>query len=80
LDRTGAQSHSGERPVRHTFGFMNDFATFTLCSFPPTFRQDLDPDHFLCDRIMANYPGRDIHRVYFAEILKIRGSEEFRKK
>ena len=42
--------------------------------------QDLDPDHFLSERIMPNYPGRDFHRVFFGEILRIRGSAEFRKK
>lgn len=117
------------RPTRHTFGFMNESETFTLCSFPakyrkdlaiigsrsgrdgdkialtrltamksavvaaPCFReadlvvecrkmywQDLDPDHFLSDRIMPNYPNRDFHRVFFGEMLRIRGSKEFRKK
>jgi len=29
---------------------------------------------------MENYPQRDFHRVYFGEILRIRGSDEFRKK
>jgi len=117
------------RPVRHTFGFMNDFDTFTLCSFPPKYRkdlallgsrsgrdgdkialtrltamkseavaapcfreadlvvecrkiywQDLDAGHFLSARIMENYPQRDFHRIYFGEMLRIRGSGEFRRK
>jgi flavin reductase (DIM6/NTAB) family NADH-FMN oxidoreductase RutF len=117
------------RPVRYTYGFMNDSPTFTLCSFPSKYRkdvgilgnksgrdgdkialtrltaipsekveapcfqeadliiecrkmywQDLDPDHFLSAKIMPNYPNRDFHRVYFGEILKIRGSDEFKKK
>jgi len=116
------------RPSRHTFGFMNEFDTFTLCSFPPKYRrdlgilgsksgrdgdkialtrltvmkseavaapcfqeadlviecrkmywQDLDPGHFLSPRIMPNYPERDFHRAYFGEILRVRGSNEFRK-
>jgi flavin reductase (DIM6/NTAB) family NADH-FMN oxidoreductase RutF len=117
------------RPGRFTYGFMNDFDTFTLCSFPSNYRkdlallgsrsgrdgdkialtrlkamrsevvaapcfqeadlviecrkmywQDLDPDHFLSAKIMPNYPERDFHRVFFGEILRIRGSKEFRKK
>ncbi len=117
------------RPGRYTFGFMNDFSTFTLCSFParyrkdlallggksgrdgdkialtrltamkseaveaPCFReadlviecrkmywQDLDPAHFISAKIMPNYPERDFHRVFYGEILRVRGSEEFRKK
>ena len=42
--------------------------------------QDLDPANFLSDRIMPNYPQRDFHRVFFGEILRIRGSAEFRRK
>jgi len=116
------------RPVRYTFGFMNDFATFTLCSFPAKYRkdvallgsrsgrdgdkialtrltpvksaavaapsfkeadlvlecrkmywQDLDPAHFLSEHIMPNYPERDFHRVFFGEILRILGSDEFKR-
>jgi len=117
------------RPTRHTFGFMNDFDTFTLCSFPrkyrkdlallgsrsgrdgdkialtkltpvksaavaaPSFKeadlvlecrkmywQDLDDRNFLSAKIAANYPQMDYHRVFFGEILRIRGSREFRRK
>lgn len=117
------------RPVRFTFGFMNEFDGFTLCSFPPKYRkdvailgsksgrdgnkialtrltpiksevvaapcfkeadlviecrkiywQDLDERNFLSPQIMENYPQRDFHRVFFGEILRIRGSDEFRKK
>jgi len=117
------------RPTRHTFGFMNDFGTFTLCSFPakykkdlallgsrsgrdgdkialtrltvmkskavaaPCFReadlvmeckkiywQDLDDRNFLSAKIAENYPQLDFHRIYFGEILSLRGSSEFRKK
>lgn len=117
------------RPTRHTFGFMNDADTFTLCSFPAKFRkdlallgshsgrdgdkialtrltvmkskavaapcfreadlvmecrkiywQDLDDRNFLSAKIAANYPQLDFHRVFFGEILRLRGSDEFRKK
>ncbi|MCU0277191.1 MAG: flavin reductase, partial [Acidobacteria bacterium] len=117
------------RPTRHTFGFMNEFDTFTLCSFPAKFRkdlallgsrsgrdgdkialtrltpvksaavaapsfkeadlviecrkiywQDLDDRHFLSEKIAAQYPQMDFHRVFFGEILRVRGSREFRRK
>jgi flavin reductase (DIM6/NTAB) family NADH-FMN oxidoreductase RutF len=117
------------RPTRHTFGFMNDAATFTLCSFPAKFRkdlaiigsksgrdgdkialtrltpvkstavaapcfkeadlviecrkiywQDLDDRNFLSEKIASQYPQMDYHRVFFGEILRVRGSKEFRKK
>ena len=117
------------RPTRHTFGFMNKSAGFTLCSFPAKYRkdlgilgsrsgrdvdkialtrltpvksekvdapsfaeadlvfecrkiywQDLDPGHFLSEKIMPNYPQRDFHRIFFGEILRLRGSREFRRK
>lgn len=116
------------RPTRFTFGFMNDFPEFSLCSFPARYRkdlgilgsrsgrdgdkisltkltpvksekvaapsfaeadlvfecrkiywQDLDPGHFLSAKILPNYPQRDFHRVFFGEILRIRGSAEFRR-
>ena len=34
--------------------------------------QDVNPDHFLDRKLMANYPIRDFHRMYFAEILECR--------
>jgi flavin reductase (DIM6/NTAB) family NADH-FMN oxidoreductase RutF len=42
--------------------------------------QDLDPANFLSERIMPNYPQRDFHRIYFGEILRIRGSAEFARR
>jgi len=117
------------RPTRYTFGFMNEAATFTLCSFPARYRkdlavigsksgrdgdkialtrltparsavvaapcfkeadlviecrkiywQDLDDRNFLSDKIAAQYPQMDFHRVFFGEILRIRGSKEFKRK
>jgi flavin reductase (DIM6/NTAB) family NADH-FMN oxidoreductase RutF len=117
------------RPTRHTFNFMNESDTFTLCSFPRKYRkdlailgsrsgrdgdkialtkltpvksaavaapcfaeadlvfecrkmyfQDLDDRNFLSAKIAANYPQMDFHRVFFGEILRVRGSKEFRKK
>jgi flavin reductase (DIM6/NTAB) family NADH-FMN oxidoreductase RutF len=117
------------RPTRHTFGFMNESPTFTLCSFPAKYRkdlsllgsrsgrdgdkialtrltpvksavvaapcfkeadlvlecrkmywQDLDDRNFLSDKIAVQYPQMDYHRVFFGEILRIRGAREFRKK
>ena len=30
---------------------------------------DIDPEHFLLDKINANYPKKDYHRMYIGEIL-----------
>jgi len=108
---------------------MNEFDTFTLCSFPAKYRkdlaiigsksgrdgdkialtkltpvksavvpapsfkeadlviecrkiywQDLNDRNFLSDKIAAKYPQMDYHRIFFGEILRIRGSREFRQK
>ena len=117
------------RPTRHTFGFMNESDTFTLCSFPAKFRkdlailgsrsgrdtdkialtkltpvksaavaapcfkeadlviecrkiywQDLEERNFLSAKIAEKYPQMDYHRIYFGEMLRVRGSKEFRRK
>jgi flavin reductase (DIM6/NTAB) family NADH-FMN oxidoreductase RutF len=39
---------------------------------------DLDPDRFLDPTIEDQYPGRDYHRVYFGEIVAVRGVDRFR--
>ncbi len=39
---------------------------------------DLRPERFLDPAIEACYPERDYHRVYFGEILSVRGTAEFR--
>jgi flavin reductase (DIM6/NTAB) family NADH-FMN oxidoreductase RutF len=38
---------------------------------------DIDPTHFLDPTIDENYPERDYHRIYFGEILAVRGTGEF---
>jgi len=42
--------------------------------------QDFDDRNFLSARIAEQCPQMDYHRVFFGEILRIRGSAEFRKK
>jgi flavin reductase (DIM6/NTAB) family NADH-FMN oxidoreductase RutF len=37
--------------------------------------QDLEPGHFLDDRIQRNYPERDYHRIFFGWILRVLASE-----
>ncbi len=36
--------------------------------------QDYDPAHFLDPEIDRNYPAKDYHRMYFGEILAVRGT------
>ena len=38
---------------------------------------DFKPDHFLDGSIHKSYPLKDYHRMYFGEILKIRGHESY---
>jgi len=33
--------------------------------------QDLNPDHFLVPEIEANYPNKDYHRMFVAEVLRV---------
>jgi flavin reductase (DIM6/NTAB) family NADH-FMN oxidoreductase RutF len=43
------------RPVRHTFGFMERFDTFTLCGFPKQHRQALT--------LLGTTSGRDVDKI-----------------
>jgi flavin reductase (DIM6/NTAB) family NADH-FMN oxidoreductase RutF len=38
--------------------------------------QDMDPEHFLDDKIHKNYPEQDYHRIFFGRILKVLEREE----
>lgn len=38
---------------------------------------DFKPDHFLNHQIHSNYPMKDYHRVYFGEIVVIRGEDKY---
>jgi flavin reductase (DIM6/NTAB) family NADH-FMN oxidoreductase RutF len=40
--------------------------------------QDYDPTHFLDPEIDSHYPARDYHRMYFGEIVAIRGAPSYR--
>jgi len=38
---------------------------------------DMKPEHFLDESIFKHYKNNDVHRIYFGEVLKIRGISEF---
>jgi flavin reductase (DIM6/NTAB) family NADH-FMN oxidoreductase RutF len=38
---------------------------------------DFNPEHFLDPEIEARYPNKDYHRIYFGEIVSMRGTEKF---
>ena len=38
---------------------------------------DFDPSHFLDNSILENYPAKDYHRIFYGEILCVRGSEKY---
>ncbi|HOX26067.1 MAG TPA: flavin reductase [Candidatus Krumholzibacteria bacterium] len=42
------------------------------------YRDDLDPAHFLDPAIASHYPQDDYHRVYFGEVLAVRGTGAYR--
>jgi flavin reductase (DIM6/NTAB) family NADH-FMN oxidoreductase RutF len=39
--------------------------------------QDFNPVHFLDPEINRNYPARDFHRIYYGEIVAVRGVDRF---
>jgi flavin reductase (DIM6/NTAB) family NADH-FMN oxidoreductase RutF len=39
--------------------------------------QDMEPGHFLDTELDNNYPKKDYHRIYFGEIVNIRGESSF---
>lgn len=39
--------------------------------------QDMDPSHFLNEKIQGNYSRNDYHRIFFGEILAIQGTDQF---
>lgn len=39
---------------------------------------DIRPGNFLEPDLERNYPDRDYHRIYFGEILAVRGTDEYR--
>jgi flavin reductase (DIM6/NTAB) family NADH-FMN oxidoreductase RutF len=43
------------RPTRHTFQFMEQYDTFTLCAFPPKYRSDL--------QYLGTHSGRDFDKI-----------------
>ena len=116
------------RPVRYTYGFMEEHDDFSLSAFPREFKKDLNllgsrsgrdgdkvsetglhpvaspvigspsfreaeliiecrkiyfddfkPENFIDPDIDKNYPQKDYHRIYFGEILKIRGIDRYKK-
>jgi flavin reductase (DIM6/NTAB) family NADH-FMN oxidoreductase RutF len=38
---------------------------------------DIEPEHFIDPEIEACYPGKDYHRIYFGELLSLRGVDKF---
>jgi flavin reductase (DIM6/NTAB) family NADH-FMN oxidoreductase RutF len=51
------------RPTRHTFNFINQYETFSLCAFPEDFRKSLN--------ILGSQSGRDIDKVKAAGLTPI---------
>jgi flavin reductase (DIM6/NTAB) family NADH-FMN oxidoreductase RutF len=41
---------------------------------------DFEPDNFIDSSIQKNYPINDFHRIYFGEIVALRGIDKFKEK
>lgn len=39
--------------------------------------QDMDPGHFLSGKIDQCYPGKDYHRLFFGEVLAVKGIDRY---
>ena len=114
------------RPTRHTYGFTEEFDSFTLCAFPEKLRpvlkllgtrsgrdidkveasgleplpslevaapgfaeaelvvecrkiywDDFEPAQVLDPAIDKQYPEHDYHRIYFGEIVAVRGTDSY---
>jgi flavin reductase (DIM6/NTAB) family NADH-FMN oxidoreductase RutF len=39
---------------------------------------DIEPGRFLLPELEDNYPQKDYHRIYFGEILAVRGTDQYR--
>jgi flavin reductase (DIM6/NTAB) family NADH-FMN oxidoreductase RutF len=54
------------RPTRHTFGFMNESPTFTLCSFPVKYRKDL--------ALLGSRSGRDGDKIALTRLTPVKSA------
>lgn len=43
------------------------------------YSQDYDPEHFLAAFIHDQYDGEDYHRLYYGEILRIKGTDKYQR-
>ena len=41
---------------------------------------DIEPGQFILPELGENYPQKDYHRIYYGEILSVRGDEQYRGK
>ncbi len=55
------------RPTRHTFSFMNEYDTFTLCSFPKEFRDDLS--------LLGSKSGRDGDKIALTKLHPVQSAK-----
>jgi flavin reductase (DIM6/NTAB) family NADH-FMN oxidoreductase RutF len=69
---------SGLTPAAATAVGAPVFAEATLAiECRKVYWQDMDPRGFASSSIAANYPVKDYHRIYFGEIVAIRGTGEY---
>ncbi|MGV8084604.1 MAG: flavin reductase [Coriobacteriia bacterium] len=70
---------AGLTPVAATIAAAPAFAEAELViECRKLYWDDLEPSHFLEPKIEDNYDKRDYHRIYFGEILAVRGIDSYR--
>jgi flavin reductase (DIM6/NTAB) family NADH-FMN oxidoreductase RutF len=71
-------SEAGLTPIASTCVKAPGFAEAELIiECRKMYWQDIDPAHFLDPEIHKNYPQKDYHRIYFGEIVTVRGIERY---
>jgi flavin reductase (DIM6/NTAB) family NADH-FMN oxidoreductase RutF len=74
-------AEAGLTPVASTMVAAPSFAEADLVlECRKMYWDDFKPEHFLDPKIDNNYPQKDYHRIYYAEILTIIGTDAYRTK
>lgn len=55
------------RPTRHTYGFIEQYATFTLCAFPPAYARAV--------QLLGTKSGRDGNKIVEAKLTPVASTQ-----
>jgi len=68
---------SGITPVEGSIGDVYFDEARLVIECRKLYAQEMDPADFLDDGIAKLYPARDYHRIYFGEIVALRGTDAY---